>query len=951
MSLFPDVNTTLDLNGPELSFTTQPQDTSTSTAEAYSGTTTSLIQVSYNGYPVRGYLYYPTSLGSSYSLDVVVLYHGTITSEGVSPANAASTFINIALNKVNLKDKLVFSVAYPQDAIPAWEANRSLPAQQFPGLDYSTFRLGDNIVYAEAALLWVKNSLGSYLSSNNIPKSVNKVYTFGHSQGAYLVHRLNTLHSVDGVISNAPGPIDFLDRCSGSANVTTLSCNKVRVGFGTTGAAPDAYNSRSLKSFITGTLSPTLFTQALDDEAYQVNLMQNTFEVGLDTCTDCAETTFNYYGTGGHDAFVTNAYVQRDIRNFVGSVGAGIATFVGVATATFPSDQSTRSTNTGSIAYQWYKDNTALSDGANVTGSGTTVLSLSGLTNTDDNQSNIFLRADYTPSAYESGLTPNAFNEPIDSDTGIVTVLPIISITTQPEDSTVVEDVDTTFSIVASTSDSTDSNLSYNWYLNGSSLSDGSLVSGSKTNTLTIQREEPALSKVYCEVSHPTAQPGIVTSTEAKLDVFSARALINYEKFGNAELYETGSRDIGVSGGLIFPAVVERSARLITLWSSEKDVDVKITLGAAAGTSVNDRRGGQGGISVFKMTMKKDTEYTVKLGVAYEQGGGARGGINGANSGGGGGLAVIYEKARVIAVCGGGGGAGQGGRGGDGGGCNVAGEHGQNGANPGAYVPIGELPSTGMTQAGRTGPQDFDNDSSGSGRLSGCTIGKYYFDQGLSPCDDISTDKVIFRRSDGFTYSNTLLYRGYKTGQGHRNNGGKGFGNGGAGGAGARGGEGVQSGEGGGGGASGYHSGQIELLSSSILPNGTQLGGNTSNAFVSIERYIATDDHVPLRPDNTGNSRTVTFTVTREASNSNTITISKQSGTGPDEIIFGPNGNNVTAQISSGAVYTVTQNDGTLRLSGNTLQLEDSTDNDYDDLQVTPDNGTFTSDSRYEANW
>ena len=53
------------------------------------------------------------------------------------------------------------------------------------------------------------------------------------------------------------------------------------------------------------------------------------------------------------------------------------------------------------------------------------------------------------------------------------------------------------------------------------------------------------------------------------------------------------------------------------------------------------------------MTLKQNTEYTVKLGIHSNLGGGPRGGNNG-----GGGLAVIYEKARVIAVCGGGGGAG-----------------------------------------------------------------------------------------------------------------------------------------------------------------------------------------------------------------------------------------------------------------------------------------------------
>ena len=639
------------------------------------------------------------------------------------------------------------------------------------------------------------------------------------------------------------------------------------------------------------------------------------------------------------------------------SVASGIATFIGIATATFPSNQSTRSTNTGSIAYQWYKTNSALSDGDNVTGSGTTTLTLSGLTNPGDDQSSVFLAADYVPSAYESGLTSNAFNEPVNSDVGITTIFPTVSITTQPEDSEVVEDVDTTFSVVVSTSDNTNSSLSYNWYLNGSSLSDSSLVSGSKTDTLTIKREEPALNRVYCEVSHPTAQPGIVTSTEAKLDVFSARALINYEKFGNGELYETGSRDIGASGGFTFPAVAERAARIIILWSSEKDVDVKITMGGCNGDSRNGNRGGEGGLSVFKMTMKQDFEYVVKLGVTDSRGGGARGGNLG-----GGGLAVIYEKAKVLAVCGGGGGAGVGGRGGDGGGVNVVGENAPGtGGFGGAYIGVGELPPRGETQAGRTGDADFDNDSSGGGRLSGCTIGLYYAGQGLAPCDDISTEKVPFRTNIGGIYSNTLLFRGYKSGQGHRNNGGAGSGNGGGGGAGARGGQG--SGQQGGGGASGYQSGQIELLPSSVLPTGTRQGGNAANAFFSIERYVATDDQVPLLPDNTGGERTITFAVTRQASDSNTVTFTKQSGTGPSSITFGPNGNNVTAQIGQGAVYarTSSTNSGpgslAFRLSGNTLELDDrqgaGSDDNFTDLTITPfpNSGTFTSDSRYEANW
>ena len=168
-----------------------------------------------------------------------------------------------------------------------------------------------------------------------------------------------------------------------------------------------------------------------------------------------------------------------------------------------------------------------------------------------------------------------------------------------------------------------------------------------------------------------------------------------------------------------------------------------------------------------------------------------------------------------------------------------------------------------------------------------------------------------------------------------------------------------QSNNGGGGGASGYQSGQIELLPSSVLPEGTQLGGNDDVAFISIERYVATDDHTPLIPpkSNTTTERTVTFSVSREAGDSNTVTFTRQSGTGPSSLTFGPNGGSVTAQISKGAVYTfsgATFSGGrglNRRLDGNTLRMDDVGDNDFNDLTVTPNEGRFTSDSRYEASW
>jgi len=643
------------------------------------------------------------------------------------------------------------------------------------------------------------------------------------------------------------------------------------------------------------------------------------------------------------------------------SVASGIATFIGIATATFPSGQTSRSGNTGSISYQWYKGSSALTDGTNITGSGTTTLTLSGLTSPTDNNTTVFLRADYVPSAYGIGSsTANAINEPLNSNNATLTVFPTISITTQPQNSTVVEDIATTFSVTASTSDGSTS-LGYQWYLDGSALTDNSLVSGSRTKTLTITKEDPALYRVYCAVSHPTAQPGIVTTTQANLDVASTRSFITWELIGDDTRQEKGERDLVAAGEFSARARSSIDDRMIQIFCPERDVDAKITLGGAAGAARNGNRGGEGGISVFRMTLKKNTEYTVQLGVNSSQGGGPRGGNNG-----GGGLAVIYEKARVIAVCGGGGGAGTGGRGGDGGGCNVRGENGQGtgGANGGALIGVDALPSGGETQAGRTGYNQFDSGDSRGGRLGGCTLGDYWFRQGIQPCSDVGTGVTLLNpqgsvMSDTTSTSTGGIIRGYKAGQGFRNNGGAGSGNGGGGGAGVRGGEGTSS-NGGGGGASGYYSSQVQLLDSTTLSGGTRQGGNDDVAFICVEAYNANNDQKPCIPPKSVQipaERTVTWSVSRSAGDSNTVTFSKQSGNGPSNITFGPNGGSITTQISAGAVYTRTSSSASggrglsFRLSGNTLQLDDNLDSDFNDLQITPNHGRFTSTSRWEANW
>ena len=123
------------------------------------------------------------------------------------------------------------------------------------------------------------------------------------------------------------------------------------------------------------------------------------------------------------------------------SVASGIATFIGIATATFPATQTERETNTGTVTHQWYSGTTALTDGTisgvTIVGSATTTLTLSGLTSPLPISGQVFVQAGYDP----DDLSPNAINEPINSDNATLTVLPTISIDTQPTSTSVVEDI------------------------------------------------------------------------------------------------------------------------------------------------------------------------------------------------------------------------------------------------------------------------------------------------------------------------------------------------------------------------------------------------------------------------------------------------------------------------------------------------------------------------------
>jgi hypothetical protein len=341
-------------------------------------------------------------------------------------------------------------------------------------------------------------------------------------------------------------------------------------------------------------------------------------------------------------------------------------------------------------------------------------------------------------------------------------------------------------------------------------------ASGTKTPNLTIRTNSFGLNQVKCIITHPTACNSPVITRVANFNVVEARDLFNFELVDdNGNFFGLGSQVIDSTNSLRFDADPNNPNRSISLYCLEKDIRARVTLAGGAGASRNEFVGGQGGESIFEYTFKRNIEYVIKIG--------SQSNLTGGSNGGGAG-AFLYEKARIIAVCGGGGGAGTLGRGGSGGGIGVSGENGQgqNSGTGGIRINNGQLStSSGTSPSGTTG-----------GRVAGCTIGSYWRSQGFSSCQDVGL--VKWRGVNGEIVNETtdIITRGYKSGFGFRDNGGDGIGNQGGGGSGATGGNAATGNNSGGGGGSGYTDGSVNVIN-------TQLGGNSStNAFVVIELVL-----------------------------------------------------------------------------------------------------------------
>lgn len=461
----------------------------------------------------------------------------------------------------------------------------------------------------------------------------------------------------------------------------------------------------------------------------------------------------------------------------------GSAVLVGVATAVYPTQTPANpAVNTGSIAYQWYVDGYGpLNDGViptlgvTVTGTATTTLVVSNALGAANGR-RFYVVADSIPSAYSqpSGSvvtvgtarsTGNSFNDPKSSNIATLTVNATLSITSNPSNQEVAEGNFATFTASGSSDDGTP--VFIRWLLNGSYLSDnGSTIFGSNTNTLRISLPNASQNLVSAEISHPTASNSPLRTNSALFNVVVARSILNYETFEDDgySLKFKGSIDLTQQPGQFFQFDPQNGYSSTSLYAPEKDINVTITLAGAAGGSYGSNSGGCGGVTVFNITLRKNIEYILKIGSAY--------GYNNYPAGGwsnGGGMSIFYRQSEVIAVSGGGGGAGADGSGGSGG---SAGQSGISGTGRGAgaggqSVSTGALGTNGYWQGGFSTP----NQSPLGGKLSSCTIGGYWRNQGYSPCQNMGNVELYNVFGNLFSGSATIQ-RGFKTGVGYRNNGG-----------------------------------------------------------------------------------------------------------------------------------------------------------------------------------
>lgn len=245
--------------------------------------------ISYNGVSVNVIIDKPE--GSEF--DVLLVFHGTVDFDNLI-LQAAENTLNVFKGLLDNENFMIISVAYPEENL----------------------LFGDNIQHCEAALLWLKNN-----AQTEIGVEVKKIFLAGHSQGGYLVTRLNTMHQTNGVIANAPGPLNLLYRCGLEENgqaPNSQQCTLLRNYYGTTTEDPNAYYERSLLNFTNGFKSDILFVQGLNDSPIQMHSWP-IFKNELMNSDSYQKINFLELEGLGHNALFISQQAKIEFNAFINS--------------------------------------------------------------------------------------------------------------------------------------------------------------------------------------------------------------------------------------------------------------------------------------------------------------------------------------------------------------------------------------------------------------------------------------------------------------------------------------------------------------------------------------------------------------------------------------------------------------------------------------------------------
>ena len=215
----------------------------------------------------------------------------------------------------------------------------------------------------------------------------------------------------------------------------------------------------------------------------------------------------------GHEEGSTTT--KSTVNPFGGDAGrsGGTIEITGVGTASWPVGYGTYASNTGTIGYQWHEINGgALGISTRWEGQTTDTLKLKYLDNPGDNLNQYYVTTRVIPSAYAQpeGATVTAgtgrstgfaINETVDSGRVSVKVLPELTLDTQPTNQSATVNNNAEFQTSASITD--DSTISYQWYVDGNSVSDGDFYT---TNFAQVRKERYAkgLSLSLIHISEPT---------------------------------------------------------------------------------------------------------------------------------------------------------------------------------------------------------------------------------------------------------------------------------------------------------------------------------------------------------------------------------------------------------------------------------------------------------------